>query len=112
MSFVVPDACTLPTAEQPLRLGEFDTLFATAVRRVEAVTPTHARLRLAGPAGLADTVRDLTDRESECCTFFSFTISPEPAGQAVALTLDIQVPARYADVLSALTARASTLMTA
>jgi hypothetical protein len=24
MSFVVPDACTLPTVERPLRLGEFD----------------------------------------------------------------------------------------
>jgi len=30
----VPDACTLPTAERPLRLAELDDLFATAVRAV------------------------------------------------------------------------------
>ena len=27
----VPEACTLPTVEQPLRLIEFDELFATAL---------------------------------------------------------------------------------
>jgi hypothetical protein len=32
MSFTVPDACALPTAEQPLRLAEFDTLFAVHPR--------------------------------------------------------------------------------
>ena len=31
----VTDACTLPTVERPLRLAEFDDLFATAVRAVE-----------------------------------------------------------------------------
>ncbi|MEV4838269.1 hypothetical protein AB0K05_27425 [Nonomuraea sp. NPDC049486] len=30
----VPSACTLPTAEQPLRVAEFDALFADAVRAV------------------------------------------------------------------------------
>ena len=52
MSFVVPDACTLPTVDRPLRLAEFDDLFATAVRDVTAVTQTRARLRLTGAAGL------------------------------------------------------------
>jgi hypothetical protein len=51
MSFDVPDACMLPTAEQPPRLAEFDDLFATSVRRVDPISATHARLRLAGPAG-------------------------------------------------------------
>ena len=35
----VPDACTLPTVEQPLRAKEFDDLFrdaVTAVHRIDA----------------------------------------------------------------------------
>ncbi|WP_328474531.1 hypothetical protein OHA21_15420 [Actinoplanes sp. NBC_00393] len=106
MSFVVPDACTLPTAEQPLRLAEFDALFATAVRGIDLVDATHARLRLSGPAGLAATVRDLTARETDCCSFFTFTITEEPDGVVV---LGIEVPAAYADVLDALIRRAGTV---
>jgi hypothetical protein len=107
MSIEVPDACTLPTAERPLRLAEFDALFATAVRAVEPVGPTHARMRLTGPAGLAATVRDLTARETECCSFFTFTITPEPAAEGEALTLDVCVPVAYAEVLASLIGRAS-----
>jgi hypothetical protein len=109
MSFVVPDACTLPTVEQPLRLGEFDALFATAVRQVDLVAPTHTRMRLTGAAGLTATVRDLTARETECCSFFAFTVTPEPADVGEALTLDIDVPAQYADVLASLAQQASTV---
>jgi hypothetical protein len=29
------DACTLPTADQPLRVAEWDDLFATSLRAVE-----------------------------------------------------------------------------
>ncbi len=29
----VPDACTLPTVDQPLRVAEFDDLFARAAKR-------------------------------------------------------------------------------
>jgi hypothetical protein len=109
MSFQVPDACTLPTVERPLRLAEFDALFASAVRRVEPVTAQHVRMWLSGPAGLARTVRDLTARETECCSFFSFTITPEPAGDGEALWLDVAVPARYTDVLASLAERAATV---
>jgi hypothetical protein len=38
MSFEVPAACTLPTAARPLRLAEFDALFATALRRQERLS--------------------------------------------------------------------------
>ncbi|MFI5908182.1 hypothetical protein [Dactylosporangium sp. NPDC051541] len=99
----VPDACTLPTAEQPLRLAEFDALFTAAVRRVEALAPTHARLRLQGPPGLEATVRDLTARETRCCSFFTFTVTAQDSG---AVVLDIEVPAHHADVLAGLTDRA------
>ncbi|MEV6299240.1 hypothetical protein AB0M02_07525 [Actinoplanes sp. NPDC051861] len=107
MSFVVPDACTLPTAERPFRLAEFDELFATAVRDVEQADATHARLNLAGPEGLATKVRDLTARETECCSFFTFTTTPQYAPDGEIVVLDIEVPAAHADVLTSLTQRAS-----
>ena len=109
MSFDVPDACTLPTAERPLRLAEFDDLFATAVRQVEPIDATHARLHLTGPAGLADRVRDLAARETECCSFFTFTTTGEPATDGEAVVLDIEVPDAHADVLASLARRASTV---
>lgn len=101
MSFTVPDACALPTVEQPLRLAEFDGLFA-AVRHVDTIGPTHARLHLAGPAGLEAAVRDLTARETECCSFFTFTTTRQPVDDGEAVTLDVEVPARYTDILASL----------
>jgi hypothetical protein len=109
MSFIVPDACALPTVEQPLRLAEFDALFATAVRHVDTLSPTHARLHLTGPAGLEVTVRDLTARETECCSFFTFTTTRQSADDGEAVTLDIEVPAQYADVLASLAHSAATV---
>ena len=111
MSFLVPDACTLPTAEQPSRLAEFDELFATAVRGVDHIDATHARLLLTGPDGLAATVRDLTARETECCSFFTFTTTPEPATGGEVVTLDIEVPAAQVDVLASLAQRAVAIST-
>jgi hypothetical protein len=109
MSFDVPDACTLPTAEQPLRLAEFDDLFATAVRRVDPIGATHARLHLTGPAGLAARVQDLAARETGCCSFFTFTTNSEPAADGEAVVLDIEVPAAHADVLASLAQRAGSI---
>jgi hypothetical protein len=96
MSLNIPDACTLPTAERPLRLAEFDELFATAVRRVERLAPTHVRLHLTGPASLAGMVRDLAARETECCSFFTFTVTSHDD----AVVLDVEVPPAYTDVLT------------
>jgi hypothetical protein len=106
MSFMVPDSCSLPTAEQPSRLVEFDDLFAAALRRTEPVSATHARLHLTGPAGLATRVRDLAAREAECCLFFTFTTTSQPAAGGEAVTLDVEVPAARADVLATLVRRA------
>ncbi|MEU8816983.1 hypothetical protein [Actinoplanes sp. NPDC048796] len=96
MSFVVPDACTLPTAEQPPRLAEFDRLFTTALREVTRSDATHARLRLAGPAA---PVRDLAARETACCSFFTFTVTTGPGDDVF---LDVEVPELHAGVLTAL----------
>ncbi len=98
------DACTLPTAERPLRSTEFDALFAAAVRRVEQ-RGRDIRLHLRGEPGLADRVRDLTERETQCCSFFTFGV----AGTDLDLTLDIAVPPARQEILEALAARAREL---
>jgi hypothetical protein len=48
-------------------------------------------------------LRDLTTRETACCSFFSFTIRPGTS----ALRLDVRVPAHYVEVLDGLAARAT-----
>jgi hypothetical protein len=112
--WVAVEACTLPTAAQSLRVGEFDTLFAASLRDVEhpAGAATRARLVLAGDAELPGRVQRLADAETACCSFFTFTLAPlaaEPTrdGDATAVVaLDVEVPAARADVLAALVERA------
>lgn len=99
----VPQACTLPTAQQPLRLAEFDDLFANALDNSERLSRQHLRLNLTGPAHLQATVQDLAARENECCSFFAFTVTSEAPGR---VAFDIEVPAAHADVLDALADRA------
>ncbi|SCG65169.1 hypothetical protein [Micromonospora inositola] len=99
----VPDACTLPTAERPLRLTEFDQFFAEAVRGIDRLSAQHLRLQLDGAEQVEDTARNLTARESSCCPFFAFDIArPGPDS----LMLDVRVPAAHVDVLDALAERA------
>ena len=89
--------CTLPTAERPLRLAEFEDLFSTAVRGVTR-DDGGVRLALSGKPCLTAQVQDLTSRESACCSFFTFTIT----GTDDNLTLLISVPLAQPDVLAAL----------
>ena len=103
-SFLNTDACTMPTAERPLRLAEFDALFATAVRSVER-RGNDVRVHLAGEEGLVAQVRDLTERETSCCSFFTFSIN----GNDQDLTLDISVPPVRREILDALAERAREL---
>jgi hypothetical protein len=93
--------CTLPTAELPLRLAEFDDLFATALRGQQRLSVTALHWDL-DPMAEA-TARDLTSRESSCCSFFTFTFRP---GGGV-LHVDVEVPAAHAEVLDALARRAA-----
>lgn len=69
----VSHACTLPTAERPLRVAEFDRFFDDALRGVDRLASTRLRLWL-DPAAEAR-VRDLVARESACCSFFDFTVT-------------------------------------
>lgn len=103
-TLLTTDACALPTAERPLRLAEFDDLFATAVRAVEQ-RETGARIHLSGGPGLVDRVRDLTIRESSCCSFFTFAIE----GTNHDLTLYITVPPARQEILDSLVDRAREL---
>ena len=102
----VPDACTLPAAQQPLRLAEFDDLFAASVRDSRRLTPTHLRLNLHGPQGLKAKVEDLAARESDCCSFFTFAVTALAEGM---VQFDIEVPAAQTDVLDTLAERATTI---
>ena len=94
------EACTLPTAEQPLREAEFDELFATSVREVQRPEPGRLRLHLA--AGAQERARDLVARESSCCSFFDFRFSGEE-GQ---LVLDVRVPPQRVPVLDGMARQA------
>jgi hypothetical protein len=103
-----PQACTLPTAERPLRLAEFDDLFTTALREQRRLAPTRLRWRL-DPAAEAS-AWDLTARESACCSFFAFIFDGDGDGDSV--RLDVQVPEAHVDVLDALAARSAAGMAA
>lgn len=101
------EACTLPTAERPLRLAEFGDLFATSLSSIDRRTATHVRLLLAGEDGLVERTQQLADAESACCSFFTFTVTPLDHDQ---VAFDIVVPFAYADVLAALVDRAETAL--
>jgi hypothetical protein len=93
-----PDACTLPTAERPLRLSEFDDLFA-GVGRLDRSSATQLEVVL--PQDAEDTARDLAERETACCSFFSFGFDERDRD----LVMTIAVPPTYVDVLDALEVR-------
>jgi hypothetical protein len=105
----VPEACTLPTPERPLRLAEFDELFASSVRSVDRLDTAALRLELEPEAGVAARTADLMVRETGCCSFFTFTLSATggTAGTGGMVHLDITVPPVHVEVLDALAARAA-----
>lgn len=89
-----PRACTLPTAERPVREAEFADLIAGAA--VERVGPTGLRLRLAPE--VAARAAALMVKETACCSFFTFALVADGSG----VTLTITVPAAHSAVLDAL----------
>ena len=97
----VPQVCTLPTADRPVRVAEFDALFARGLTAQERVSPTVLRWML--DPGVELTARDLTARESACCSFFSFEFTAD----ADAVQLEITVPPAQVEVLDALATRAA-----
>lgn len=98
----VPDACSLPTVEQPLRAKEFDELFWDATTAVHRVDAGRARLVLRPEPTVAARAADLAVRETRCCSFVGFTLFAT-GGE---LTLDITAPPGQVAVLDALVDRA------
>ncbi|MEU6069813.1 MULTISPECIES: hypothetical protein [Streptomyces] len=102
----VPQSCTLPTTERPLRVAEWDALFSERLTDVFRPEPLLLRLELPGGGTVQERVRDLVERESGCCSFFTFTV----AGEGSRVRLDIAVDQAYAPVLDALAVRAAALV--
>lgn len=98
----VPEACTLPAADQPLRLAEFDALFAADVTAVQQPSADTALLTLRPDASVAARAADLAVRETACCSFFEFTLTAT-GGQ---LAMQIRTPAAQIEVLDAVVERA------
>ena len=96
----VPDECSLPTADQPLRLAELDELFARSLHAQERVGRTQLRWWFA--PGSAEVAAQLTAREAACCSFFTFRITVEEL-----VRVDVAVPDEFVDVVDALEARAA-----
>jgi hypothetical protein len=97
----VSDACILPTVDRPLRLVEFDELFASALRGQQRLSPTVLRWRL--DPGAEPAARDLSVRENSCCSFFSFAFALD----GDVLNVDVQVPVAHVAVLDALADRSA-----
>ncbi|MET0765386.1 MAG: hypothetical protein ABWY29_11005 [Blastococcus sp.] len=113
MAWVPVDACTLPNADQPLRVAEFDELFAASLRdaRPSAEGKPMARLLLGGDDTLPARVQRLADAETSCCSFFTFTVTrldteKKQSPRETLVALDVEVPAARTDVLDALVRRA------
>ena len=70
-----PPSCTLPTTDQPLRVQQFDQLFADAVTAVERIDSSTARFTLRPEPHLAARAAELSSRETSCCSFFTFTLT-------------------------------------
>ncbi|MFJ5879824.1 hypothetical protein [Kitasatospora cineracea] len=99
----VPAACTLPTGERPLRVAEWDALFAERLENVARPEPLRVRLVLRGGDGVEERVRELVGRESGCCSFFTFVVTADRH----VVVLDVKVDAVYAAVLDGLERRAT-----
>jgi hypothetical protein len=103
----VPESCTLPTAEQPLRVAEFDDLFATALRPAQRVGRTGLLVHLPAGDDAASVVRALAARETACCSFFTFEVRSLPEETE----LEVRVPESRVAVLEALARRAEAART-
>ncbi|WP_406495295.1 hypothetical protein OHB06_32620 [Streptomyces sp. NBC_01604] len=97
----VPQSCTLPTVERPLRVAEWDALFSERLTSLSRPQPLRLRLDLADGEGVEERVRALVEGESGCCSFFTFTATP---GEDL-ISLDISVDPAHEAVLDALAAR-------
>ena len=97
------DSCTLPAADLPGRLAEFDAAFAAGLQRADVISPTHARLVFTADPAQAEALAGLLGRESQCCSFFTF----DQRAEGGLVTVDVTVPPAHAETLAALAGRAA-----
>lgn len=93
----IPDSCTLTPPEQSQRLIEFDNLFSEATA-CERVTPQALKFTL--PSGREADARDLAERETQCCSFFTFEFL---AGEQLELRVIVQP--EYVKILDTIESR-------
>lgn len=98
-----PADCTLPTAERPMRAVEFGDLFSRDVLTVDRPETGRVRLGLRPGRETASKVAALTAAETECCSFFTFTLTVANDS----LFLDIGVPESRTEILDALADQAA-----
>jgi hypothetical protein len=98
-----PADCTLPTAERPTRAAEFGDLFSRDVLTVDRPEAGRLRLGLRPGREAASRTAALTAAETECCSFFTFTLT---VGND-SLSLDIGAPESRTEILDALADRAA-----
>jgi len=99
----VPQACTLPTVDQPLRRTEFDALFAEDVTSVDQASPGQLQFELRATPDAAARAADLAVKETGCCSFFAFKLSIGDGKVSMTVSTDAQ----HAAVLAALRDRAT-----
>ena len=99
----VPEACTLPTVEQPLRRAEFDALFAEDVTGVEQVSAERLRFQLRAHPEAAARAAGLAVQETGCCSFFTFGFAMSDG----TVSMTVSTGAAHAAVLAALGDRAA-----
>ncbi|MFJ1969082.1 hypothetical protein ACIO93_10470 [Streptomyces sp. NPDC087903] len=97
----VPQSCTLPTEEWPLRVAEWDALFSERLTSLSRPKRLRLRLDLASGPGVEERVREPVARESGCCSLFTFTNTP---GEDL-IGLDIAVDPAHEKVLDTLATR-------
>ena len=97
------EACTLPTAQRPLRAASFDEFFAASVQEITRTGSDQLRLDLRPGPDTAARAAGLAAEETACCSFFTFTLTATGGG----LTLDITGPPAQRAVLDALAQRAA-----
>ncbi len=98
----VAAGCTLLPAERPPRAAEFDCLFAE-VHGISLAAPGRLRLDLRPGRRQAAMAAGLMQAETQCCSFFAFTLTATGGG----LTLDVTVPPARAGLVDVLAARAA-----
>jgi hypothetical protein len=95
--------CALSDTARLARAAQFRKLFAETVRRVERPTATRLRLELEPGPGPAGRTAELISAETECCSFFTFSLT----ATAGSLALEVTVPQSHTVVLDSLAERVS-----